>query len=149
MPTIISIYIISYISYILYLIYYIILYLIYYILYILSGRSLLMTATNGDLLYTKILKKEKGNSLEDLSRRRIYSRLSPIYYLLFIFVYLYFLLHHCVCVILVKCTLSICIHLLFSLSTITHSRFRLTAGLLLLFITKDSLAINSALVFVY
>ena len=49
-----------------------------------------MTATNGDLLYTKILKKEKGNSLEDLSRRRIYSRLSPIYYLLFIFVYLYF-----------------------------------------------------------
>ena len=49
---------------------------------LISGRSLLMTATNGDLLYTKILKKEKGNSSEDLSRRRIHSRLS--------FIYLYF-----------------------------------------------------------
>ena len=26
-----------------------------------------MTATNGDLLYTKVLKKEKSNSLKDLS----------------------------------------------------------------------------------
>ena len=30
-----------------------------------------MTATNGDLLYTNVLNKDKSNSLRDLSRRRI------------------------------------------------------------------------------
>ena len=49
---------------------------------LISGRSLLMTATNGDLLYTEVLKKEKGDSLRDLSRERIQSRM----YLFFSFV---------------------------------------------------------------
>ena len=40
-----------------------------------------MTATNGDLLYRKVLKKEKSNSIRDLSRRRIHSRMGLIYYL--------------------------------------------------------------------
>ena len=58
-------------------------------------RSLLMTTTNGDLLYTKVLKKEKSNSLRDLSRWRIHSRMSLInYYFLFFFcsitVFVYF-----------------------------------------------------------
>ena len=51
-----------------------------------------MTATNGDLLFTKVLKKETSNYLRDLSWRRIHSRIILIYL---------FLLHHCVCLILV------------------------------------------------
>ena len=39
-----------------------------------------MTATNGDLFYTKVLKKEKSNSFRDLSRLRIHSIMSLIYF---------------------------------------------------------------------
>ena len=57
--------------------------------------SLLMTATNGDLLNTTVLKKETNNSLRDPSRRRIYSRMSFVYHLFIfccitVFVLLYF-----------------------------------------------------------
>ena len=37
-----------------------------------------MTATSGDLLYAKVL--ENSNSLSDLNRRRIHSRMSLIYF---------------------------------------------------------------------
>ena len=46
-----------------------------------SGRSMLMTTTNGDILHTEVLKKEKSSSFRDVSIRRI--------------------LHHCVCLVLV------------------------------------------------
>ena len=45
-----------------------------------------MTAINGDLLFTEVLKKEKNNSLRDLSWQRIQIGMS----------FIYFLLHHCV-----------------------------------------------------
>ena len=48
-----------------------------------------MTTTNGDLLYTEVLKKDKINSLRDLSRLRIQIKMSC------------FLLHHRVSLVLV------------------------------------------------
>ena len=44
-----------------------------------------MNAINGVFFYTKVLTKDKNNSLRDLSRRRIPSRMTFIYHL-FIFV---------------------------------------------------------------
>ena len=35
-----------------------------------NGRSSLMTAINGDLLYTEVLQKEKSISLRDTSKRK-------------------------------------------------------------------------------
>ena len=50
-----------------------------------------------DLLYTEVLKNEKSNYLRDLSRRRFQIRI------------IYFLLHHCVSLVLVKSIFSTCI----------------------------------------
>ena len=55
---------------------------------LISGKSLLMTATNDDHLYSKVLVKENSNSLRDLSRRRIHIRMSLIYLLVvYLFVF--------------------------------------------------------------
>ena len=39
-----------------------------------------MTATNGDLLYTEFLKREKNNALRNLSTGRIQIRMGFIYF---------------------------------------------------------------------
>ena len=59
-----------------------------------------MTATNGDLLYTKALKKENSNSLRDLSRRTMH-RNNESYNESYLFLFIFFLLRQCVCLILV------------------------------------------------
>ena len=43
-----------------------------------------MTAANGDLLYTEVLKKEKSNYLRGLNRLRIQSRMNLIIFLSFV-----------------------------------------------------------------
>ena len=50
---------------------------------LINERSLLMTATNGHLLYTEILKKETSNSLRNLRRRRILIGMSFVCFVFF------------------------------------------------------------------
>ena len=74
--------------------------------------GLLMTESNGDLLYTEVLKKEKckRNVIRDLSRQRIKIKMS-----------LFFVASLCL-----SCVSLVYFQYMYFLSTITHSQFRLT-----------------------
>ena len=76
-----------------------------------------MTAMNGDLLYIEVLKKEKSYCLINLSRRRFQSRFNLINLLLLSFVASLCLFYFSLVYFQYMCFLS----------TIMHSRFRLTA----------------------